>query len=101
MKEILQSWINIPLHSNIRIDSVNYLEYLRDPESILIPIIEWKWRKEFVNAYLNNPTEDTIQRLLEQKLWESQEISEQYSEVEKRVLRKIFTMFGLNSKLIK
>lgn len=64
MKEILLDWINIYIPSSYYIGQDNYSEYLGDIEGMFVNLWEYSIRKSLLEKYLENPTEETIEKFL-------------------------------------
>lgn len=89
LNEILLDWINIHIPSRFNINPDTYRNYLGDIEEPFVQIQEWVYRKELITEYLKKPTEETIQKFLDNLNKEFE-----YAEsVQRRAIGKVLNRF--------
>lgn len=91
-KEILLDWIDTFLIGNIFLNQNNFEKYLGNTEEIFILLTEYKIRKLIVEAYLDNPKEETIINVLSDI--QSDYKSGGYSGAEKKALNRVLLRFN-------
>lgn len=97
-KEILMEWINKPLSNSTIITPNNYLTYLGDCDLCLKHIVEFVLRKELLEKYLEDPSDETIENFFEEKRSNYKEYG--YSGVEQRVFNIVARMFNCLDDLL-
>lgn len=91
-KEILLQWIDTTLKSSYHINQDNLLGFLGDIEEPFVKLLEYKIRKQILEAYLENPKEEIIFSVL--SYIQSGYLSDGYSNVEKRALNRVLLRFN-------
>lgn len=91
-KEILLKWIDTKLQPNIWLNQDNFQIYLGDTAQIFVDLFEYKFRKQMLERYLENPCEETIDKFLNdiqiEYVWDGN------SKVEKRAINKVLIRFN-------
>lgn len=93
MKEILLEWINVYIPSSYYINQDNYSEYLGDIEGIFVNIWEYSIRKHLLEKYLEKPTEETIEKFLNDLRRISDSSVFSISNSQKRAINKVLNRF--------
>lgn len=88
-KEILLDWINTYIRSQYTINPDSYQQFTGDTEEPFAQIQEWVYRKELITEYLKEPTEETIQKFLDNLNKEFE-----YAEsIQRRAMGKVLNRF--------
>ena len=91
-KEILLQWIDTTIESNYYINQDNLLSFLGDIEKPFVNLLEYKIRKQILEAYLENPKEETIFSVLSDI--KSDYLLDGYSSVEFKALNRVLSKFN-------
>lgn len=91
-KKILLEWIDVNLKSSYHINQDNLLSFLGDIQEPFVKLLEYKIRKQILEAYLENPKEETILNVLSDI--QSDYKSDGYSQPEIRALNRILLRFN-------
>lgn len=91
-KKILLQWIDTTLKSSYYINQDNLQGFLGDIEEPFVKLLEYKIRKQIIEAYLENPKEETIINVLLNI--QSDYKSEGCSGVEIRALNSVLLRFN-------
>lgn len=91
-KEILLQWIDTTLKSSYYLTQNNFEEHLGDIEEPFVKLLEYKFRKQILEAYLENPQEETILSVLSDI--QSGYSTDSYSQPEIRALNRVLSRFN-------